>query len=308
LNIAPLDSTCRKSGSVTSYATYVAAADGASAAASVAAGFAAGGIQGGNIQSAVAGAVSGGLFFAAGSIANAVGADSIGRVGLHAVAGCAGSAAAGGSCGHGAAAAGFAEFAGPLVHTENVAFNVASSAVAGGVGSVIGGGKFANGALTGAFGYLFNNLLHVTGGQRYDSKNFFGHTGLAVEGAGMFSYGNDTGLGSDTLTYLTSQSEVRDQTVTLIPTTPQQDATALRYFVRKPGMNSVGYLDNCAVRTNEAIWLTGNQIGPEVFPSTLAGQTSAMPGAGTWFIPRGAPIPADLAQIVRQRFTPPNVP
>jgi RHS repeat-associated protein len=142
-----------------------AATQTANAVGAIAGGFAAGGIQGGNIQSALAGAAGGALFFAAGSVADSIGgeafkAGNIGRVGLHAVAGCASSAAAGGSCGKGAASAGFAEAAGPYIHTTNFEYNVAASAVAGGVGSVLAGGKFANGALTGAFGYLFNQAAH----------------------------------------------------------------------------------------------------------------------------------------------------
>jgi len=139
-------------------------------AGAVAGGFAAGGIQGGNVQSAVAGAMSASIFFAAGSIAGAAAADQIvgfgrggiGRVALHAGAGCFTGAAMGGSCGKQAVAGGFSELAGPIVDraSTNVAFGVVAHAVAGGLGSMVAGGRFENGAITGAFGYLFNQVAH----------------------------------------------------------------------------------------------------------------------------------------------------
>jgi len=139
------------------------------AATVVAGGFAAGGIQGGNIESAVAGAVSAGAFFAAGSLAETAmgsmagfGSGEPGRMALHAVAGCASGAAAGGSCGRQAAAGAFSELAGPVIAAggENFAYRVAAHSVAGGLGSLAAGGTFENGAVTGAFGYLFNDWAH----------------------------------------------------------------------------------------------------------------------------------------------------
>jgi RHS repeat-associated protein len=137
--------------------------------AAIAGGFAAGGIQGGNIESAIYGALSAGAFYGAGSLAGALAGGSstsafanggVGRAALHALAGCAQQAGAGGSCRAGALSAGFAEIAGPAIPGKGLAFGTAKSAVLGGVGSVLGGGKFANGAVTGAFGYLFNYCSH----------------------------------------------------------------------------------------------------------------------------------------------------
>jgi hypothetical protein len=79
----------------------------------------------------------------------------IGRAGLHAIAGCAGSAAGGGKCGSGALSAGFAEFAGPRFDSIG-APAIVSRMFVGGIAAELGGGKFANGAMTAAFGYLFN--------------------------------------------------------------------------------------------------------------------------------------------------------
>jgi RHS repeat-associated protein len=146
-------------------------------AASVAGGFAAGGVQGGNMESAVAGAISAGLFYGAGSLADAAvangvsgfGSGGLGRVALHAAVGCASGAAAGGSCRQQAAAAGFGELAGPVISLgdNNVAYGIVAHAVAGGVGAKLAGGKFENGAVTGAFGYLFNCGAHDCWDRKY---------------------------------------------------------------------------------------------------------------------------------------------
>jgi hypothetical protein len=113
----------------------------------------------------------------AGSLADAIGgsafasAGSLGRVGLHAAAGCAQSAMAGGGCRSGAIPAGFAELVGPRIPTEGVAANTVKFAVLGGAGATLSGGKFANGALTGSFGYLFNEVGHL--GQRGYAPTFY---------------------------------------------------------------------------------------------------------------------------------------
>jgi hypothetical protein len=164
-------------GSSTGFATLAGATETGTvitgfgnATAAVASGFASGGISGGNIESAIAGAVSAAAFFAAGSIAGAAtdsgiggfGQGEAGRVALHAVAGCASGAAAGGSCGRQAAAGAFSEAAGPIIAAggDQFAYRVVAHSVAGGFGSMAAGGKFENGAATGAFGYLFNELGH----------------------------------------------------------------------------------------------------------------------------------------------------
>ena len=77
------------------------------------------------------------------------------RLGAHAAAGCASSAAGGGNCGTGAASA----FLGVVASTY-IGDNLIVATVAGGVGSEITGGSFRDGAVTGAFGYLFNSCLH----------------------------------------------------------------------------------------------------------------------------------------------------
>ncbi len=143
-------------------------------ASAAAAGFAAGGIQGGNIESAVYGAFSAVAFYGVGQSATFLadkygtafwGSGSPGRVVLHGAAGCASASVAGGSCGHGAISAAFAEAAGPNVSSVTGGNKVAGfvgAIVAGGAAARLAGGKFANGAATGAFSYLFNSLAHPT--------------------------------------------------------------------------------------------------------------------------------------------------
>jgi hypothetical protein len=141
----------------------------------VSGGFAAGGIAGGNTQSALNGAFSAGLFFGAGSLADVAngagmsgfGDGGVGRAALHAAVGCASGAAAGGSCGRGAASAGFAEFAGSRIGAmfgKGDFAQISAKALVGGIASRIGGGRFENGALTGAFGHLFNCNMHAADG------------------------------------------------------------------------------------------------------------------------------------------------
>ncbi len=128
----------------------------------------------GSIEAGMQGAATAGLFYGAGSFADAMGQQAanagqssaawahggIGRVMAHAAAGCAGAMASGGNCGRGAMSAGFAEWAGPKLDSWGKLDPMVSRAVVGGTVSVIGGGKFANGAVMAAYGYLFNCSSH----------------------------------------------------------------------------------------------------------------------------------------------------
>jgi hypothetical protein len=151
------------------------------------------------------------------------------------------------------------------------------------------------------------DIVIIAGGVRDGSMNLAGHIGMAVTGAGVFSYGNDTPLGSSVYEYISSQSEFRNQTITIIPTTPAQDAAALAYLLNKPGMNSVGIFDNCAVRTNSALGAAGiyNQAAP--FPGSVARGAMSLPGARTFFLPQGTSMPTSLFRDLQQ-FAPPSYP
>ena len=139
----------------------LASIQAANAFTAAASGFASGGVAGGNIESAIYGAFQSAALFGVGEVLGHTDAgffqgNYAARIVAHASIGCVASGVQGGSCGAGAASAGFAAFAGPLINTGSFAGDLAGHAVAGGLGSVAAGGKFGNGAATGAFGYLFN--------------------------------------------------------------------------------------------------------------------------------------------------------
>ena len=150
------------------------------------------------------------------------------------------------------------------------------------------------------------DFVVVTGGRR-DSYNPFGHTAIGVTGAGIFSYGNDTSLGSGPLSYISEQSKYRDQTITFIPRTPVQDQAALGNLSGNSCKNCVGYFDNCAVRTDSALRAGGVRTNTWPFPGGVARDAMSAAGATTYFLPRNAPLPQEVVQRLQQ-FNPPNVP
>jgi len=167
------------------------------------------------------------------------------------------------------------------------------------------------------FGYVNSNplsyvdtrglhLLVVTGGQR-ESTNPFGHTALGVTDAGIYSYGNNTPLGGSPLEYLEGQSKLRDQQVTIIPRTRDQDQEALDNLAGNGCRNCVGLLDNCAVRTDSALRAAGVPTNMSPFPGGVARDAMRAPGAQNYYIPKGSSIPPSLIDALKQ-FNPPNAP
>jgi RHS repeat-associated protein len=135
----------------------------------IAGGFASGGIMGGNIESAVNGAFSAALFYGVGELSGAheaaaagrsmTGAEHLAQTFGHAVVGCVSASIAGGSCGSGAASAGFAAAAGPLLPGADISpERFFARVIVGGTASRLAGGSFANGATSAAFAYLFNDV------------------------------------------------------------------------------------------------------------------------------------------------------
>jgi hypothetical protein len=141
-------------------------------------------------------------------------------------------------------------------------------------------------------------IIVITGGVRDSSANVFGHVAAAVQGFGMASYGNDTDLGSSVGDYLASQGQFRAQQVTIIPTSPLQDALAIAYIKAHPNKNGVGLLDNCAVRTNQLLNYAGVPTADIPYPGGVATDAATQPGATTYYIPQGAPIPPALAPVL----------
>lgn len=158
------------------------------------------------------------------------------------------------------------------------------------------------------YAYVNNNPLNaidplgldslvITGGMR-SYTNPFGHVANAVTGAGVFSYGNDTALGSGVQSYIQSQMASRNQVVTYIPTSPEQDAQMLAFYALHPGRNSVGIVDNCAARTSQALNAGGVPAPDTHFPFPLSNGVGNLPGARQCFIPQGGQIPQALLNIL----------
>ncbi len=83
----------------------------------------------------------------------------IGKIALHAGAGCISSVAGGGDCKSGAMSGAVGQL-GLHLPDGSKEFNTIKAAMLGGIGSKLAGGKFEDGAVTGAFGYLFNDFNH----------------------------------------------------------------------------------------------------------------------------------------------------
>jgi hypothetical protein len=146
--------------------------------------------------------------------------------------------------------------------------------------------------------------------------NPIGHTAIAVTGAGVYSYGNNTRDGSSLRDYLRRESPRRNTVVTVIQTTPEQDAKVLEYLRRFPNTTLPGdlasnlYDDNCSVRSNNALDAAGvpypiivdpgrGQVTtiPGSFPGS-AGWRARYAGGTSYPIPRGtATVPAPLSQF-----------
>ncbi len=149
------------------------------------------------------------------------------------------------------------------------------------------------------------DLMVITGGMR-EATNPFGHTGAAIQGYGMASYGNNTELGSSVLDYLNSQSQLRDQQVTIIHTSPFQDLLAESFVKKHPGKNSVTRVDNCAVRTNQLLDAAGIPMSGNMFPGGLAREVASLPGTTTYYIPQNGTIPQALLNVLNSYSPPPD--
>jgi len=140
------------------------------------------------------------------------------------------------------------------------------------------------------------DLLVITGGWN-GGINIFGHSAIAVTGSGTYSYGTGLGtpLGMSTAQFLSDQSAMRDLTLTVIPTTPGQDAAALQYLKDHPDEMGVGKFDNCSSRTLGAIAAAGVSLPTAgILPDTpqdaeLA--AAALSNARTVTIPMGGTLP-----------------
>ena len=144
------------------------------------------------------------------------------------------------------------------------------------------------------------DILVIAGGRNTGSLNVFGHVASAIQGYGVASYGNDTRLGSPASQYIQSQSVLRNQTVTVITTTPAQDAKAVSFINSEQSENTASLIDNCAVKTNLIINAAGVATDDIPFPGGTSRDVSSLPGTTTYFIPRNGTIPKGLQAILNQ--------
>jgi len=160
--------------------------------------------------------------------------------------------------------------------------------------------------------------------------NPIGHTAVAITGKGVFSFGNGTPLGSSTTDYLQGQASRRDQTVTVIKTTPEQDQAAYDALMKQNDKGGINvYPDNCSARSNAALDAAGVPTGgPDMtkpgqqsplpvvpqnpdpsMPGTAGKRAEGVPGSQTTVIPKGSKdIPGNLNQFNPKPGTPPPPP
>jgi len=141
--------------------------------------------------------------------------------------------------------------------------------------------------------------------------NPFGHTAIATTGSGVYSYGNNTQLGSSLTDYLSREAPRRNTNVIVIETTPEQEAEINKYLAgTKDNLPPwiLGYIpdptDSCATRTSDAL-NSGGLIDPYTiglsFPTDVVGQSGFWQqalGGTTYVIPKNSnAIPATLNQF-----------
>ena len=142
------------------------------------------------------------------------------------------------------------------------------------------------------------DILVIAGGRNTGSLNAFGHIASSVQGFGVASYGNATPLGSSTVNYIQSQSTLRTQVITVVPTTPEQDDKATNFIQTQQNDNSAGLIDNCAVKTNLILNSAGVSTNGVPFPGGTSRDVSSLPGAKTYTVPQNGQIPQQLQNIL----------
>jgi RHS repeat-associated protein len=132
--------------------------------------------------------------------------------------------------------------------------------------------------------------------------NPIGHTAIAVTGAGLYSFGNNWPGGGSLIDYLRREAPRRNTKISVIKTTPAQDAAALAYLRQFPDTTlpgdfwSVYFFDNCSTRSNRALDAAGvlgfpMDLMSQPQPYNVPGSSSLRSGgqdAAQYFIPRNA--------------------
>ena len=238
---------------------------------------------------------------------------------------CAGAAATGGDCGTAALAASSGVVLNSLVNqlegkgaslltpTEREArLNLLTSLVTGVTAAVGGDAAVANAVVT--IETQNNALLNIYGVKKPDSINLLGHSAVALTGLGMYSFGNDTPLGMSTSEYIGKQSRLRDQVITFIPTTPEQDKQMQNYVAQFVDSKLSGsdfeniLINNCADHSiaimDAAKILTDEQVaffstpGTLLTPSTVSLMAKSIPNAVQIKLPQNGVISPALHDLL----------
>ncbi|WP_428993089.1 RHS repeat-associated core domain-containing protein [Luteibacter rhizovicinus] len=143
------------------------------------------------------------------------------------------------------------------------------------------------------------DILVIAGGHRAGSLSPFGHVASSIQGYGVASFGNGTPLGTSTTQYLTTESTLRSQVVTILPTSTTQDQQASSFVSTKLITSDAGLIDNCAVKTNLILNAAGVSTQDIPFPGGLSRDVSSTPGVKTYLIPKNGPIPQELQNFLK---------
>ena len=153
------------------------------------------------------------------------------------------------------------------------------------------------------------DVLVITGDRRKNAStdvlghiNVAGHSAVAITGDGLYSYGTGQSLGSSVSDFLEDQVKYRDLMLTVIKTTPKQDAAAVNYLTTEhPNEMDVSKsLNNCAARTKGALAGAGITLSdpatfgitsPPSLPGNVAASAAVVAGAITIVVPQGGTVP-----------------
>lgn len=124
--------------------------------------------------------------------------------------------------------------------------------------------------------------------------NPFGHTAIAFEGGGIYSFGNNYPLGGSLSAYLLREAPRRDTKVVILNTTPEQEAQMTKYLLQLSNKPLQKWPGNCAERTSGAMQSAGlpySEAYPTSWPLSVLyqalGWKNALGGA-TYSIPKGS--------------------
>ena len=171
------------------------------------------------------------------------------------------------------------------------------------------------------------DTLVISNGQTvtHGGRNPLGHTAAATTGSGVYSQGNNARPGSSVVDYVRRELGRRDTRLTIIETTPEQEATILDHLMLTSAHDLTNLFpdflfDNCASRTSDALasaglWPTRMVGGKDPFEAPV-GRSSRLPsgveaqakfwrdqlGGQTIVVPKNS----DISQVIPllQQFEP----